>query len=111
VNQEEYERALLLTKIEAQRNVLGLELRLARAGFDPMQTVFSLLGIDQTMAGSVAWSIGSLLGRPDGSGAAPLLPILVAALLPLAERFRTTSDEVSAEAAPSGAEPGPPDAE
>ena len=111
MTRDEYERALLLTKIEAQRSVLGLELRLARAAFDPIQTVLSLLGIDPTMAGSVAWSVGSLLGRPDGSGATPLLPLLVAALLPLVERFRNDQEDVRAETAPAGAEPGPPDAE
>ena len=111
MTQDEYERALLLTKIEAQRSVLGLELRLARASFDPMRTVFSFLGIDSAVAGSVAWSLRSLLGRSDGLGGGALLPVLVAALLPLVERFRNGQEDVRAEAAPAGAEPGPPDAE
>jgi hypothetical protein len=113
VTQDEYERALLLTKIEAQRSVLGLEIRLARAGFDPMRTALSLLGVDRAAAGSVAWSLRSLFGGgPDGlGGGGALVPVLVAALLPLVERFRTNPDEVSAPAAPPGAEPGPADAE
>ena len=111
MTQDEYERALLLTKIEAQRSVLGLELRLARAGFDPMRTVFSFLGVDRAVAGSVAWSLRSLLGRSDGLAGGALLPVLVAALLPLLERFRNGQEDVRAEAPPAGAEPGPLDAE
>ena len=107
MTQDEYERALLLTKIEAQRSVLGLELRLARAGFDPMRTVFAVLGVDRAVASTVA----RLLGRSDGLGGGALIPVLVAALLPLVERFRNGSDEVRAETAPAGAEPGPRDAE
>ena len=107
MTQDEYERALLLTKIEAQRSVLGLELRLARAGFDPMRTVFSFLGVDRAVAGSLR----SLLGRSDSLGGGALLPVLVAALLPLLERFRNGQEDVRAEAPPAGAEPGPLDAE
>ena len=107
MTRDEYERALLLTKIEAQRSVLGLELRLARAGFDPMRTVFSFLGVDRAVAGSLR----SLLGRSDGLAGGALLPVLVAALLPLVERFRNGQEDVRAEAPPAGAEPGPLDAE
>ena len=107
MTQDEYERALLLTKIEAQRSVLGLELRLARAGFDPMRTVFSFLGVDRAVAGSLR----SPLGRSDSLGGGALLPVLVAALLPLLERFRNGQEDVRAEAPPAGAEPGPLDAE
>jgi hypothetical protein len=111
VTQDDYERALLLTKIEAQRSILGLELRLARAGFDPVRTLFSFLGVDRAVAGSVAWSLRSLLGGPDGLGGGALIPVLVAALLPLVERFRNGQDDVRGRAAPAGAEPGPSDAE
>jgi len=111
VTQAEYERALLLTKIEAQRSILSLEWRLARAGFDPMRAVFSLLGLDHAVAGSVAWSLRSLIERPDGFGGGALVPVLVAALLPLVERFRGNADDVSAEAGPTGADPDPGAAE
>ena len=59
----EYRRSLLLTRIDAHRDLLRLELRLARRQFDPWRAVFSLLG-----------------------GA--IVPVLVAALLPLVDRFR-----------------------
>ena len=111
MTRDEYERALLLTKIEAQRSVLGLELRLARAGFDPMRTAFSVLGVDRAVASTVARSLRALLGGSDGLGGGALIPVLVAALLPLVERFRNGPDEVRAETAPAGAEPGPRDAE
>lgn len=111
MTRDEYEHALLLTKIEAQRSVLGLELRLARAGFDPMRTVFSVLGVDRAIASTVARSLRALLGRSDGLSGGALIPVLVAALLPLVERFRSDQEDVRAETAPAGAEPGPRDAE
>ncbi len=98
----EYRRALLVTKIEAQRSLLGLELRLARASFDPLGAAFSLLGADRAVAGSVAWSLRSVLGRPDGvgGGAAMLVPIVVAALLPLLDHLRGRDEP------PAGTPPG-----
>ena len=92
MTQAEYERALLLTKIEAQRFVLGLELRLARASFDPMGAVFSLLGVDRAAAGSLVASLGSLLGLREGLGGGAIVPLLVGALLPLVERLLSPGD-------------------
>ncbi len=46
----EHQKALLLTKIEAHRTILGLEIRAARAGFDPVGTTLSLLGLDHAVA-------------------------------------------------------------
>ena len=97
-------------KTVAHRSVLGLS-RLARAGFDPMRTAFSERGVDRAVASTVARSLRALLGRSDGLGGGALIPVLVAALLPLVERFRNDPDEVRAETAPAGAEPGPRDAE
>jgi hypothetical protein len=92
VTRAQYERALLLTKIDAQRTILGLELRLARATFDPLRVVFSLLGTTHVVAGTVASSVRSLLGRDEGLGAGVLVPLLVAALLPLLGRRRGADD-------------------
>ena len=84
----EHERALLLAKIDAQRTILGLEVRLARATFDPVRAVLSLFGATHVVAGTVASSLRSLLGRDEGLGAGALVPLLVAALLPLVGRLR-----------------------
>jgi len=41
-----HEKALLEAKIEAHRRVLGLEVRAARAAFDPIGAALSFLGAD-----------------------------------------------------------------
>ena len=91
MNDAEYRKALLLTKIEAHRTILRLETRLARASFDPWGAVLSLLGVDGAVAGAVASSLRSLLvGRPDGLHAGgALVPLLVAALMPLVQGLRS----------------------
>jgi hypothetical protein len=43
----EYEKALLTTKIEAHRQVLGLEIQAARTAFDPLGLALSLFGFDR----------------------------------------------------------------
>ena len=85
----EYRRSLLLTRIDAHRDLLRLELRLARRQFDPWRAVFSLLGVDSAVAGTVGASLRGLVDSHEGlllSGA--IVPVLVAALLPLVDRFR-----------------------
>jgi len=49
VTEAEYQKALLTTKIDAHRTVLGLELRAARAAFDPLGTALSVLGVDRAV--------------------------------------------------------------
>ena len=83
MSEADYRRALLLTRIEAQRSLLGLELRLARATIHPLGALLSLLGFDGALGGNVA----AVLGRADG-GLGALVPLLVAALLPLVDRLR-----------------------
>jgi hypothetical protein len=87
VTDADYRRALLLTRIEAQRSLLGLELRLARASVHPLGAILSLLGFDGAVAGTVATSVRSLLGRDDRGLGASFVPLLVAALLPLVDRL------------------------
>ena len=85
----EYRRSLLQTRIDAHRDLLRLELRLARRQFDPWRAVFSLLGLDSAVAGTVGASLRGLVDSHEGlllSGA--IVPVLVAALLPLVDRFR-----------------------
>jgi hypothetical protein len=85
----DYRRALLVTRIEAHRDLLRLELRLARKQFDPWRALFSLLGVDGAVAGTVGSSVRSLLDSHEGlllGGA--IVPVLVAALLPLVDRLR-----------------------
>jgi len=48
MNELEYQKRHLQTKIEAQRTILGLELRAARASFDPLGTVLRLFGVDRS---------------------------------------------------------------
>jgi hypothetical protein len=83
----DYQRAILLARIEAQRTILGLEVRLARRSFHPLGALLGLVGFDRGVAGTVAASVQSILARRD-AGLAALVPLLVAALLPLADRLR-----------------------
>ncbi len=45
----DYQKALLTAKIDAHRTVLGLEVRAARAAFDPLGIALSLLGVDRAL--------------------------------------------------------------
>ena len=86
----EYRRALLRTRIDAHRDLLRLEVRLARRNFDPWRVLFSLLGVDGAVAGTVGASLRGLLDSHEGlllGGA--IVPVLVGALLPLVERLRS----------------------
>jgi hypothetical protein len=49
MNECEYQKALLLAKIDAHRTVLGLEVRAARAAFDPLGIALSFLGVDRAL--------------------------------------------------------------
>jgi hypothetical protein len=49
VTELEYQKALLTAKIDAHRTVLGLEVRAARAAFDPLGIALSLLGVDRAV--------------------------------------------------------------
>jgi hypothetical protein len=89
----EYRRSLLQTRIDAHRDLLRLELRLARRQFDPWRAGFSLLGVDSAVAGTVGASLRGLVDSHEGlllSGA--IVPVLVAALLPLVDRFLRGGD-------------------
>lgn len=90
MNEAQYRKALLLTRIDAHRSILRLELRLARSTVDPWGTLLSLLGVDGALTGAIASSLRSILGgRPgDPESASAIVPLLVAALLPLVETLR-----------------------
>jgi hypothetical protein len=49
VNERDYQKALLVAKIDAHRSVLGLEVRAARASFDPLGIALSFLGVDRAL--------------------------------------------------------------
>jgi hypothetical protein len=49
VNERDYQKALLLAKIDSHRAVLGLEVRAARAAFDPLGIALSFLGVDRAV--------------------------------------------------------------
>jgi hypothetical protein len=85
VTEADYRRALLLTRIEAQRTVLGLESRLARHSFHPLGALLGFLGLDRKLAGAVAGSVRTLVGRQRP---ATLVSLAVAAGLLLIERLR-----------------------
>jgi hypothetical protein len=102
VTDADYRRALLLTKIEAQRSLLGLELRLARASIHPLAAMLSLLGFDGAVAATVAASVRSVLGRHDRGLGTSLVPLLVAALLPLVDRLRRAPPPPPADAGTTG---------
>jgi hypothetical protein len=50
VTELEYQKALLRTKIDAHRTILGLEIRAVRAAFDPLGAAFSVLGVNHGTA-------------------------------------------------------------
>ena len=49
MNERDYQKALLLAKIDSNRAVLGLEVRAARAAFDPLGIALSFLGVDRAV--------------------------------------------------------------
>ncbi len=49
MNERDYQKALLVAKIDAHRSVLGLEVRAARASFDPLGIALSFLGVDRAL--------------------------------------------------------------
>ena len=49
MNERDYQKALLLAKIDSHRAVLGLEVRAARAAFDPLGIALSFLGVDRAL--------------------------------------------------------------
>ena len=49
MNERDYQKALLLAKIDSHRAVLGLEVRAARAAFDPLGIALSFLGVDRAV--------------------------------------------------------------
>jgi hypothetical protein len=110
VTDAEYRRELLLTRIEAHRTVLRLELRCARATLHPLDAVLSLLGVDAGVAGTVAASLRAVLGGPaDVSSVGTVVPLVVAALLPLVDglRSREPAAAPSAEHGGESRDPGP----
>lgn len=94
----EYRKALLLAKIEAHRSVLRLELRCARATLDPLSEVLTLVGVDRGLAGTAVAAFRSLGGGAPARlhGGAAIVPLVVAALLPLVGGLRAEEkpDEV-----------------
>lgn len=70
----EHRKALLCARIEAHRTVAGLELRLARASFDPLGSLLLLFGLDRTLAraaGSVLRAALAELGHRGGDQETP----------------------------------------
>jgi len=49
VKERDYQKALLMAKIDAHRTVVGLEVRAARAAFDPLGIALSFLGVDRAL--------------------------------------------------------------
>lgn len=62
----EYNKELLKAKIDAHRTVMGLEIRIARAAFDPLGLALSLLGFDRKtvqVLGPLLHSVAAGLGN------------------------------------------------
>ena len=49
MKERDYQKALLMAKIDAHRTVVGLEARAARAAFDPLGIALSFLGVDRAL--------------------------------------------------------------
>ena len=49
MKERDYQKALLIAKIDAHRTVVGLEVRAARAAFDPLGIALSFLGVDRAL--------------------------------------------------------------
>ena len=49
MKERDYQKALLVAKIDAHRSILGLEVRAARTAFDPLGIALSFLGLDRAL--------------------------------------------------------------
>jgi hypothetical protein len=84
VTEAEFQRELLLTRIEAHRSLLWLELRSARDSFDPMATALEWAGVDQTLVDAVLPAARAVYhqGLPqDLKNAGPLVALIAALLV------------------------------
>ena len=94
---QEYEKALLLARIDAHRSIVGLEVRLARANFDPLGAALAFLGADGGLATTIVSSVHGAFGRSHEGGFRGFVPLLVAALLPLVEGLRSGASTTAPE--------------
>ncbi len=72
----DYRKALLLTRIDAHRTILRLEIRCARSSFSPWNVALGLLG-----------------GSGGGHLITRLAPLLLGVLLPLLRRGSSTEEK------------------
>jgi hypothetical protein len=84
VTEAEFQRELLLTRIEAHRSLLRLELRSARDSFDPMATALEWAGVDQALVDAVLPAARAVYhkGLPqDLKNAGPRVALIAALLV------------------------------
>jgi hypothetical protein len=84
VTEAEFQRELLVTRIEAHRSLLRLELRSARDSFDPMATALEWAGVDQALVDAVLPAARAVYhkGLPqDLKNAGPLVALIAALLV------------------------------
>lgn len=84
MTEAEFHRELLLTRIDAHRSLLSLELRSARDSFDPMATALKWAGVDQTLVDTVLPAARAIYhkGLPhDLKNAGPLVALIAALLV------------------------------
>jgi hypothetical protein len=84
MNDSDFQRELLLTRIDAHRGMFRLELRAARAEFDPVAIGLGWLGVDRKLVRDVMPALRALHrdGMPsDLKHAGPLLALVAAALV------------------------------
>jgi hypothetical protein len=84
VTEAEFQRELLLTRIDAHRSLLRLEVRSARESFDPMATALEWAGLDQTLVDAVLPAARAVYreGLPhDLKNAGPLVALIAALLV------------------------------
>lgn len=74
MTQSEHRKALLLAKIDAQRTIFRLELRVARSGFRPLHALLSLLGVEGVLGSALSAAV-------DGGGGRALSLLRVVALV------------------------------
>ena len=82
MTQAEFQRELLLTRIDAHRSLLRLELRTARDAFDPVATALKWAGIDRTLVDAALPAARAVYreGLPQDLKAAGPLVALIATL-------------------------------